>query len=133
MQTHNIEKSKTPVPHTSRTILLAAALALAAIAAQAATYYWKGGSDSSSFSDFATVSNWSTAGLGGEDASSYPSSADELFNDQNIAMDMGGNSYAIGVWNPYNAGYKHPYLYIRNGELKFCGDVTTHDATVTLS
>lgn len=110
---------------------MAATFALAS--AQATTYYWKGGAESSSFSDFATASNWSTVGLEGEDATSYPSSADELYNDQNIAMDMGGGSYEIGVWNPSSAGYNHPYLYIRNGTLKFCGDVTTHDATVTLS
>lgn len=82
---------------SSRTHSLPAlALALAACASPAATYYWKPGTTAA---DYGTLSNWSTESLSGPDAAALPGASDALYPDADYAFDLGGGSYEIGDWN----------------------------------
>ena len=104
MQTHNIEKSKTPVPRKS---FIAVALALAALAAQtgfADTYRLKAdlAGASSAVNDFSDPSNWL---VNDSEVSDYPGAGDTIemgdYNVKNTSRSERTHIGKIAVNNAY--------------------------------
>lgn len=96
------------------TYLLSLLFALAATCAQAATYYWKGGS---SWADYGTLSNWSTEGYDGADADALPGSSDSFESSttgKKYYLDLGGQVWETGVYSPHS-GHEHHFT---NGTFK---------------
>ena len=110
------------------TCLLALLFAVAATCAQATTYYWKPGATQGLWTD---LSNWSTDGINGADASALPGSADDLHGNGDYNFDLAGNSYEIARWLTPGDWNNH-YLTVTNGTLAFTGEVSTHSGQINV-
>ena len=117
--------------HMPRTVtcLLALLFAVAATCAQATTYYWKPGTTQGLWTD---LSNWSTAGIDGADASALPGSSDSLYNAGHYNFDLGGETRTLATWpNPGN--YTHYTMTLANGTLKFTGEVRRYSGEININ
>lgn len=112
---------------------VAAAFLSVAPFAPAATYYWK--APDATWGAWADLSNWSTNGVGGADATALPGASDRLFGDvegnTTRQFDLGGGSWTIGGWSS-NGNWLRHNLCFTNGTLLVAGSVSTHSDTVHL-
>ena len=101
-----------------------AALAMAATAG-AATYYWKGGTGDSAGDSWSYLSNWSTEGVGGADATDLPGASDKFYGLQSRSIDLEGQEWSIGGWDSTGDWTRYT-MNLWNGTLNVVGNVTTH-------
>ena len=100
----------------------------------AATYYWKGPTDTSSSATggaWSTLSNWSTEGAGGADATTLPGASDKFYGRETRAIDLEGQEWTIGGWDS-TGDWERYNMALWNGTLNIVGDVTTHSDTIYL-
>ena len=109
--------------------LFSLAIAFAATPLWATTYYWKQGSTGG---DYGTLSNWSTEGLSGADATVLPGSGDKLYYKGDYAFDLGGNTYEIGGWSKDSDSGARRTLSVVNGTLDNKGDWKPYEMTMTI-
>lgn len=116
-------------------LIAAAAISCAALGASADTYYWKPGSTQGLWT---TLSNWSTEGVDGADATVLPGSSDSLDGGvQNVAdgdynFDLNGGSFTILGWN-IPSDWDNHYLTLANGSLTFSGTIQTHSGQINVN
>ena len=117
-----------------RYFLMTALGALAAMSAHAATYYWKGPTDTDATAQrgaWSSLSNWSTEGVNGADAVAVPGASDKLYGLQTRAIDLEGQEWSIGGWDS-TGDWTNYKMAIGNGTLNVVGDVTTHSDEIYL-
>ena len=112
-----------------RGLTLAAAFVVSS-QALAATYYWKGGT--AEFGDFWMLSNWSTEGVDGADATQLPGEGDELYGIQDRSIDLGERDVVVSTLDSTASWDRHT-TNLKNGSLKFVGHVWTHSLTLKLT
>ncbi len=107
------------------TCLIAACTAVGVMPLDAATYYWKGATGDSAYGNWTDISNWSTEGVDGADATAAPGASDTFYGLQDRSIDLEGESWSIGGWDS-TGNWASYTMNLRNGTLNVVGDVTTH-------
>ena len=101
----------------------------------AKTYYWKGSTTTSNAptggDPWSVLSNWSTEGVGGADATTLPGASDKFYGLQTRAIDLEGQEWTIGGWDS-TGDWTRYNMALWNGTLNVVGDVTTHSDTIYL-
>lgn len=108
---------------TAINLVAAFVIAGAALSVNAATYYWKPGATQGLWTN---LSNWSTEGVDGADATATPGESDNLDKLSDFNIDLNQGDYTIVGWGSDAGAWEHRNWTISNGRLTITGETRTH-------